>query len=50
MTQNSDLLKSGIDHPKNWDQFIDWFHDEDACQIISIKSVDPMASSVHDAL
>ncbi len=31
MTQNSNLLKSGIDYPKNWDQFIDWFHDDQAC-------------------
>ncbi len=31
MIQNSKLLKSGIDYPENWDQFIDWFHDNDAC-------------------
>lgn len=31
MTQNSKLLKSGIDYPENWNQFIDWFHDNDAC-------------------
>jgi transposase-like protein len=31
MSRNSNLLKSGIDYPKNWEQFIDWFHDDQAC-------------------
>lgn len=31
MTKNSNLLKSGIDYPKNWDQFINWFHNDQAC-------------------
>lgn len=31
MTTNSKLLKSGIDYPENWDQFIDWFHNDEAC-------------------
>lgn len=31
MTQNSNLLKSGIDYPRNWDQFIDWFHNDQSC-------------------
>ena len=31
MTKNSNFLKSGIDYPKNWAQFIDWFHDDKAC-------------------
>lgn len=31
MSQDSNLLKSGIDYPKNWEQFIDWFHDDQAC-------------------
>ena len=31
MTKNSNSLKSGIDYPKNWEQFIDWFHDNEAC-------------------
>jgi transposase-like protein len=32
MIQNSKLLRSGTDYPKSWDQFIDRFHDNDACQ------------------
>lgn len=32
MTQNSNLLKSGIDYPENWDQFIDWFHNDQLCR------------------
>ena len=31
MTQNSNSLKSGKDYPENWEQFIDWFHDEQSC-------------------
>lgn len=31
MTKKSNLLKSGKDYPKNWEQFIDWFHDEQSC-------------------
>ena len=31
MTKNSNLLKSSIDYPKNWDQFMNWFHDEQSC-------------------
>lgn len=31
MTKDSNLLKSGIDYPQNWDQFINWFHDNQAC-------------------
>ena len=32
MTQNSNLLKSGIDYPENWDQLIDWFHNDQLCR------------------
>jgi transposase-like protein len=32
MLQDSNLLKSGIDYPNNWNQFIDWFHNDDACR------------------
>jgi len=31
ITKNSNLLKLGIDYPKNGDQFINWFHDDQAC-------------------
>lgn len=31
MSKESISLKAGIDYPKNWDQFINWFHDEQSC-------------------
>jgi transposase-like protein len=31
MTKNSNSLRTGSDYPKNWDQFINWFHDDEAC-------------------
>jgi hypothetical protein len=31
MTKNSNSLRSGTDYPKNWDKFISWFHDDEAC-------------------
>jgi transposase-like protein len=31
MNKESKSLKSGIDYPKNWDQFMNWFHDEQSC-------------------
>lgn len=32
MIIKSSSLKAGIDYPKNWSQFVDWFHDEQACR------------------
>ncbi|WP_417526744.1 IS1595 family transposase [Marinomonas shanghaiensis] len=32
MNKKSSSLKAGIDYPKNWGQFVDWFHDEQACR------------------
>lgn len=32
MNKKSSSLKAGIDYPKNWSQFVDWFHDEQACR------------------
>jgi transposase-like protein len=31
MSKESKSLKAGIDYPKNWDQFMNWFHDEQSC-------------------
>jgi transposase-like protein len=31
MTQKANMPISGTDYPKNWDQFTDWFHNEEAC-------------------
>jgi len=31
MSKESISLKAGIDYPKNWDQFMNWFHDEQSC-------------------
>jgi hypothetical protein len=31
MAKSSKSLKAGIDYPKNWGQFVDWFHDEQSC-------------------
>jgi ribosomal protein S27E len=31
MIKESKSLKVGIDYPKNWDQFMNWFHDEQSC-------------------
>ena len=32
MTTSPDQPISGRDYPRNWDQFIDWFPDENSCQ------------------
>lgn len=31
MHKTSKSLNAGVDYPKNWDQFVDWFHDEQSC-------------------
>jgi len=31
VSQSSKSLKAGVDYPRTWDQFLDWFHDESAC-------------------
>lgn len=31
MTKSSSTLKSGVDYPENWTDFLEWFHDEQAC-------------------
>lgn len=31
MPRPSELLNAGYDYPKTWNQFLNWFHDEDAC-------------------
>ncbi|MDH1313317.1 IS1595-like element ISSod11 family transposase [Shewanella xiamenensis] len=31
MKTSSYLLKAGVDYPTNWDEFVDWFHDEQSC-------------------
>ena len=32
MTATSDMPRAGVDYPKNWGQFLDWFYSEDACR------------------
>ncbi|MCB5162602.1 IS1595 family transposase [Marinomonas algarum] len=32
MNKKSSSLKAGIHYLKNWSQFVDWFHDEQACR------------------
>lgn len=32
MNKKSSSLKVVIDYPKYWGQFVDWFHDEQACR------------------
>lgn len=32
MSENDATPKAGQDYPKNWVQFLDWFHSEDACR------------------
>jgi transposase-like protein len=32
MAANPDTPKIGQDYPRNWVQFLDWFHSEDACR------------------
>jgi transposase-like protein len=31
MVRSSNLLKVGCDYPRTWNEFLDWFHDEEAC-------------------
>ena len=31
MTKNANTLKSGVDYPRNWNEFLKWFHDERDC-------------------
>lgn len=31
MIRSSTSLVAGSDYPRTWNQFLDWFHDEDAC-------------------
>lgn len=31
VSRSSKSLKAGLDYPRTWDQFLDWFHDENAC-------------------
>ena len=31
MTKPSQLLQAGIDYPRDWEEFVTWFHDEAAC-------------------
>ncbi len=31
MSRSSKSLVAGRDYPRTWNQFLDWFHDEDAC-------------------
>jgi len=33
MTANPEMPKAGVDYPKNWVQFLDWFHSEDTCRL-----------------
>ena len=33
MAADSEMPKGGVDYPKNWVQFLDWFHSEDACRL-----------------
>ncbi len=33
MAANPEMPKVGVDYPKNWVQFLDWFHSEDACRL-----------------
>jgi len=28
---SSKSLKAGVDYPRTWSQFLDWFHSEEAC-------------------
>jgi hypothetical protein len=32
MAANPEIPKAGLDYPKNWSQFLEWFHSEDACR------------------
>lgn len=32
MAVTTDLPKAGVDYPKDWGQFLDWFQSEDACR------------------
>jgi hypothetical protein len=32
MVSPSESLKAGVDYPKNWGQFMDWFHSDEACR------------------
>jgi hypothetical protein len=32
MTAQSESLKAGVDYPKNWGQFMDWFYSDEACR------------------
>ena len=31
MTRSSQKIISGVDYPKTWSQFVDWFHDDRSC-------------------
>lgn len=31
MTRSSKTIISGVDYPKTWSQFVDWFHDDISC-------------------
>jgi len=31
MPRSSESLQSGLDYPRSWNQFCDWFHDEKSC-------------------
>lgn len=31
VNRSSKSLKAGVDYPQTWSQFLDWFHNEDAC-------------------
>ena len=31
MYKISKALNAGVDYPRNWDQLVDWFHDEQSC-------------------
>lgn len=31
MTRSSKTIISGVDYPKTWNQFVDWFHDDHSC-------------------
>ncbi|NQZ07324.1 MAG: transposase, partial [Algicola sp.] len=31
MSRSSKTLIAGVDYPKTWGQFVDWFHDDQSC-------------------
>lgn len=33
MAANPEMPRAGQDYPRNWVQFLDWFHSEDACRL-----------------